>query len=196
MWEFTKIFSSSDNLYKFLFVGGISMVFVALFYPLSKQHELELNKNNLEFEVELLSNETDLLKRKVENLRIYNKKVNSILDSLKLNFFETDSIQKKSINQRINSLSISYDSLYNKTEYLIQNSKISNIKLNYNVKKVQILSSHIITYRWYTYFLFFIGFVFGWIGLIGWGIATFKTDKIRNQQISKNQLELDAMEKK
>ena len=62
--ELSSLFSwNTDNLFKFLFINGIVLVVISLFYPLQKQQELELEKIKYDQKVELIN-------LKITNLKI------------------------------------------------------------------------------------------------------------------------------
>jgi len=196
MWEFTKIFSSSDNLFKFLFVGGISMVFVAMFYPLRKQHELEIQTNQFEMEKALLSMKILDLEKKVNSLKALDQHLNKQLDSLnKLIKKSTKTIQIQKLKLEGKKLIVEFDEKNLVGKNYGQDLSIDNIKLKYSGKAIDILQQQSNSYKSYTCLLKTLGWLTFLIGLIGWCYATYKTEKLREQQIEKNQRDLDKGKK-
>lgn len=196
MWDFTKIFSSSDNLYKFLFVGGISMVFIAMFFPLQKQHELQIEKNKFDLESALLLNKIDQTKKKAAELKRVHSEISLRLDGLSKNYEKKNKSDKFQISKEATDLEKEFNEAKKIIVELINQNKEDNIRLEYNGKSVIILDEQIETYRAYTLWLKTIGFIIGLIGLIGWTGSTVRTEKIRKQQIAKNQIEIDELNAK
>lgn len=190
MWDFTKIFTNSDNLFKFLFVGGISMVFVAMFYPLKQQHELELKCNDFHLEKALLDIKIKELKSEVKELEQAFKQTNNALDSLGLLMKKSGNHNKIEISKTAINLEKEYNEALKQMQKKISDESIEKTKLEFNGKSLLILDDQIHTYRTYTAFLIGIGIILSLIGLAGWSWSTWLTEMLRKQQYLKNDMEL------
>jgi len=66
--DLSSLFAGVDNLFKFLFIGGLVMLMTSMFYPLQKEQELEIEINNYNKEVKLLNRELSELKEEIAKL--------------------------------------------------------------------------------------------------------------------------------
>ena len=66
----------SENLYKYLFIGGLGLIILALFYPLDKRYGLACQKDLYNKEICLANLDIDDLKKDVQklsdNIEVYN----------------------------------------------------------------------------------------------------------------------------
>ncbi len=197
MWEFTKVFSSSDNLFKFLFVGGVSMIFVALFYPLKQQHELQLKYNEFNLEKALLGNKIQKIKDKVSTLTKLHPSVNNELDSLAAILAKAKTqVEKEKIRKIAFKIEENFKSDRELINKLIEENKVDNIKLSNNAESLLILDGQISTYKTYTSFFWVTGLCIGVLGLLGWIYSTYMTIQLRTLQFQKNKLELHKLSSK
>ena len=65
-----SLFSGSDNLYKHLFIGGLGMIILSLFYPLEKEFQLSTQKDNYNKEIRLLNTDIEKLKKAVSIIEL------------------------------------------------------------------------------------------------------------------------------
>ncbi|PRZ19575.1 hypothetical protein [Flavobacterium granuli] len=69
MQYLNNFLTGTENLFKLLFINGIVIILIGLFYPLQKRDELQIKISDFNFEVNLLNNEIYNLKIQSENLK-------------------------------------------------------------------------------------------------------------------------------
>ncbi|WP_395061341.1 hypothetical protein, partial [Flavobacterium sp.] len=113
-------FLNTDNLYKFLFSGGILMIVFSLFYPIEKKQLLELEINNFNKQTELLNNDINLLNVEVNQLKSTSKETLNTLEKLQKTKNDVNQIQ---VSKEISKIKDNY----NKTFYRIKSHQQETI---------------------------------------------------------------------
>ena len=181
--DFTSLLAGVDNLFKFLFIGGLAMLFTAMFYPLQKEQDLEIEINTYNKEVKLLNRDLDDLKMEVDKLNRSSKDVRIRLEALKNQSKSTSARivlehQIKDIKAEFKS---NYDSLYKKK----QTTEIKEIMLEFNNNKIIVLKKYSDDYSSYATQLKGWGICFIVTGLIGWVISTINVERLKLKEIKK-----------
>ena len=159
--ELSSLFSwNTDNLFKFLFINGIVLVVISLFYPLQKQQELELEKTKYDQKVDLLNLKISNLKKEVIDFNTISRKDESKINRLK-------SLPKNITNDsKIKELKISFNRTYKSLFDLREKLKIENINLKGDKAKIKLLIKHAEEYRQYSNWFFRAGLFYFFIFLI------------------------------
>lgn len=176
-------FLNTDNLYKFLFSGGIFMIVFSLFYPIEKKQLLELEINNFNKQAELLNNDINSLNIEVNRLKTTSKETLKTLEKLEKT--------KNAANQHQVSKEISIiKDKYNKTFFRIksyqQETILKSINLKYNKSKIEIMQNHVETFNFYSWFLLIFGVLFAVVGLKYWFKSTQNTEKLKLKELNKS----------
>jgi hypothetical protein len=170
------ISQSTENIFKFLFINGLVLIGVGMFYPLQISNDIDLKIVDYNKKVNLLNNEISVLANDIDNL---DKLVESRI-----------SISKKLVEKRNNTLSLS-----EKAEIA---EKISDMKLETNksfqqIKKneqeqdkntiivkgdlqvVSHLEAQQKVYDTYCTVFLVVGILLGLFGFLGWAVTTYYT---------------------
>jgi preprotein translocase subunit Sss1 len=182
--DLSSLFAGVDNLFKFLFIGGLVMLMTSMFYPLQKEQELEIEINNYNQEVKLLNRDLGELKTDINNLNISAVKVESHLKSL-AKLHSRNKSKDASITLEIKGIKDgfknSYDTLYKKK----QTTEIKEILLEFNKSKITLLRKYANAYDDYAEKLKYWGIGFMAIGLIGWVISTVNVERLKIKELRK-----------
>lgn len=163
---------NADNLFKFLFLNGLVMIAVGLFYPLQKSNDLEIRI--LEY-----NKKTELLEQDIIGLRDDSKNLNAIVDS-RIKLAESlvekrKSLKSKSaisdINNQISELKLKTNLSYQEIKKNEDNITENQVNLKGEKKVIETLNKQVQVYDSYCIWLLFVGIFLGIIGFIGW-IAT------------------------
>lgn len=179
--DFTS-FLNIDNLYKFLFSGGILMIVFSLFYPIEKKQLLELEINNFNKQTELLNNDIILLNIEVNQLKSTSKETLKTLEDLQLTKNESNKIK---VSKEISKIKDNYNKIFYKIKNHQQETNLKNINIKYNKTKIEIIQNHICTFNFYSWFLLIFGILFAGFGLIYWFISTQNTEKLKIKELNK-----------
>ncbi|WP_310595111.1 hypothetical protein [Flavobacterium sp.] len=178
--EMSSLFSwNTDNLFKFLFINGIVLVVISLFYPLQKQQELELEKIKYDQKVELINIKISNLKNEMETFNLTSKAIELKIDSLK----------KISINlntsNKIKTLKEQFNSTFNNIDKLKKDIEIEELNIKSDKAKIKILIKHAEEYRQYSNWFFRAGLISFFIGLIGWSWMTLVNESFKKEELKK-----------
>ena len=159
--DFMSFFSGSDNLYKHLFIGGLAIVVLSLFYPLEKENALREKKDICNKEIRTLNHEIKHLD-------------GSTTDILELSKTYQETLSKLPKKKRFNKLRKSVqDNLTKQIDFLKKEREqieIKKINIEYSYDAIKTLDSHIQSYHRYTSIFFWFGIIFTIAGVIGWFI--------------------------
>ncbi|MEO3403242.1 hypothetical protein AAFN85_05035 [Mucilaginibacter sp. CAU 1740] len=183
--DFSSLFSASDNLYKFLFVGGIVMICFSMVYPLQKKQELEIEINTYNKEAEFLNRDIEVLQAKIADCRGLKTTTMSNIRALKASKSNKKSLQVKEIDKRIDSIKRTFSQNVDNLEKDIQQVKVKDIILKYNKTKIRLLQDHSDTYDCYSIWLLISGVITGIIGLFFWSISTRNSEILKKEEIMK-----------
>lgn len=174
--DISSFIPSTDNLFKFLFVGGLLCIVFAIVYPLEKQQRIELEVNVYNKQVELVNKEISALysdtKKLVED---YNVKKKSLINLYK----------SKAKESEINLLEDQIDSLLSENSDKQLKLNTTSIVLKYEKERIKLLQGHISSFSWYRLALIVAGTFFTLMGLILW----YKSSKV-NAQLQECELKL------
>jgi hypothetical protein len=159
--------SNSDNLFKFLFIGGIMMFIVAMLYPLQKEQEIELEKIAHNKEVNLLNLEIKQIDKESEEISDFVDKQDSIINILK---------KEKGTQGKIKSIKKTINDKHTAIKKSVKQRDIKVVVLEFNKKKIETLESHLNEYNSYTNFLYWGGLIIAIFGLLGWSLSTGLTE--------------------
>jgi hypothetical protein len=178
--DYLNSLSNSDNLFKFLFLGGIMMVLVAMVYPLQKKQEIEIEIVAFNKEVHLLNLEIEELSTKVNAANAKSNKTYTTLDSLS---------NIKGTSKEIERIKKEFNLEYNKIEIKKREQEIKLVVLDFNKRKIEVLKKHAVTYNSYSNKLLTWGIIILILGFIGWTILTVQSIKLKISEIRKNNRE-------
>ena len=162
--DLLQLFTGSENLYKYLLLGGIGLLMVSLFYPLNKRYELECQKD-------LYNKEITLLNHFIDNLNIEAKEAEAnsqkVIDSIK-----TNKVKDSKIKERLKNASlIEIDSVFKKREEVT----VKQITVDYNKARILTLQKHIQDFVKYESLFFWSGIICALAGIIGWFLLMRKS---------------------
>ena len=175
-------FLNTDNLYKFLFSGGILMIVFSLFYPIEKKQLLELEINNFNKQTELLNNDISLLNVEVNQLKSTSKETLKTLEKLQKTKNEFNQVQ---VSKEISKIKDNYNRIFYKIKDHQQETILKNINIKYNKTKIEIIKNHISTFNFYSCFLLIFGILFAGFGLIYWFKSVQCTEKLKIKELNK-----------
>lgn len=173
--DLTALFPSTDNIYKFLFMGGIFMVVFALVYPLEKENNISIEINNHNKQVELLNVEIKEVSKQVNDLIKLTNKTSDELEKLKKS-------NNKSLIENVKS---EYNKSFAKVKQKEQEVSTKEIVMRYDKSKIEILQKQLDSFSLYKNILLIVGSIFAIVGLIFWIKLTCKTEKLMSKEINK-----------
>ncbi|WP_184544127.1 hypothetical protein [Mucilaginibacter sp. FT3.2] len=183
--DVSSLFSGVDNLFKFLFIGGLVMLLTSMFYPLQKEQELDIEINSYNKEVKLLNRELGELRLDVSKLNKSSSEILAELRTLKQGERTKSKLKKSSITKQIKDIKANfktnYDSLYKRK----QTTEIKEIVLDFNKSKIILLKKYSDSYGDYTSKLTWWGIAFIVIGLVGWIISTITAELLKIKELKK-----------
>ncbi|MBY0485741.1 MAG: hypothetical protein K2P85_00900 [Flavobacteriaceae bacterium] len=178
--ELSSLFSwNTDNLFKFLFINGIVLVVISLFYPLQKQQELELEKIKYDQKVELINLKICKLKNEVESFNSTSKTIEIKIDSLK------KMTKDSKISNSIKDLKIQFNSTFSRISKAKDKLDIEDLNIKSDKSKIDVLVKHAEEYRQYSTWFFRGGLISFFIGLFGWGWMTYVNENFKNEELKK-----------
>lgn len=178
--EISSLFSwNTDNLFKFLFINGIVLVVISLFYPLQKQQELELEKIKYDQKVELINIKIFNLKKEMESFNLASKTIELKIDSLKKIFGNLKT------SNNIKTLKEQFNRTFNNIDKSKKDIEIEELNIKSDKAKIKILIKHTEVYRQYSNCFFWGGLISFFIGLIGWSCMTFVNESFKMEEFKK-----------
>jgi hypothetical protein len=164
--DLLSILTSSENLYKYLLIGGIGMLILSLFYPIDKRYELSQKRDLYNKEINLLNFEIEQLKKKTTDLKEISSNTIHFLDSINNND-KGDLKVRKNLKESFNS---QLDSLQKSRVEI----SVKEIEVNYNKQQILTLESNIQDFVKYENIFFWAGIIFAIAGIVGWFILMKK----------------------
>lgn len=178
-----SIFPSSDNLYKFLFMGGIFMVAFSFIYPLEKKQRIELEINLYNKQITLLNEEIKVLNDEVESLKIKTKETIETLELIKSS--KESTIASKQIKE--------VQEIYNKAFYTTKAKEneitTKDIILKYEKSKIVLLENQVNSFSIFRWLFLTIGTTFTIFGLWNWNRSTKISTEIQRLELEKKKRE-------
>jgi hypothetical protein len=171
------ITTSTENLYKFLFINGTVYLVISLFYPLQKRDELMLKVIDYNEKVELLNFEIEKVKSDVDQFKLFSNLMVSEIDSLKLTGKKNLSLTK--VKQK------EYNDKFDLLEQRKDDLKRKNISLEASNEKIKELKRQSETYKTYTLWLSISGVVCLVFGFLGWFKNTRTMAEINEETLKK-----------
>lgn len=181
------ISSSAENLYKFLFINGIILVLVSMFYPLKQKHDIELKVSNYNNRVEILNYK---IKSQKESIIYFKKKSNKTIKTL-------DSLSKENKAKHVSVITntkIDFNRALDSMKFIKRRLDLNNLELQGDKKSIKILINQAKTYEEISCYLLYFGIGSFLVGLWGWSRATNVLDKIKRAEL--DNLKLENEEKK
>ena len=175
--EISSLLPNSDNLYKFLFMGGIFMVVFSFIYPLEKKQKLELDVIVYNKQIALLNNDILELNAEVNNLKKISKESLVNLNKTKELKVRTEAIAK------IKEIQDKYNKEFIETKSKENEIITKNIILIYEKARIELLKEHINDFCFFRWIFLIIGSIFTVFGLIRWYILTLLSEKIQKKQL-------------
>ena len=170
------ISTSTENLYKFLFINGMILVILSMFYPLDQKNKIELDKIEHNKNIDLLNKQISFLKNDVFEAQKKSNETLIFLDSLsKINTLEA----KAKIKIRKDAFNSSIDSL----KRIKENIDLKIINVESNRRKIIELSKQADNYSRYSIFFLIFGIIFFIVGLFGWYRGTKSLDELTKLEI-------------
>jgi hypothetical protein len=153
--DLLSLLTGSENLYKYLFVAGIGMIVLALFYPLDKEYDLACKRDTYNKEINLLNYEIEKLKDSAAKVE---KDYSSLVD--KYNQSKTK-IEKVALKENFD---LRYKGLLDSRK----NIEVKQINLDYDKQAILTLQAHINDYEKYEWWFYIFGSLFTIGGTVGW----------------------------
>lgn len=179
-----SIFPSSDNLYKFLFMGGIFMVAFSFIYPLENKQKIELEINLYNKQIELLNEEISQLNKDVDKLKVNTKETLKKLESIK-----KSNINKASSSKEIKEIQENYNIEFHTIKSKETEVLTKNIILKYEKDKIGLLLNHINSFSIFRWLFLVVGSIFSITGLLFWWRSTRVSTEIQNLELQKRKKE-------
>jgi len=149
----------SDNLYKYLFIGGLGLIILSLFYPLNKKYEYTCQKDDYNNTVKLLN--YDILKFQ-NSTEQFSQQSNQIIA-------ESERLKKTGENpKRVALLKDSFEKQYALIKSYRDTIDRKKLAIEYSKVKIDTLNEHIRDFTKYEYIFFYAGIVSAIVGIIGW----------------------------
>ncbi|HZV69819.1 MAG TPA: hypothetical protein VFG10_09750 [Saprospiraceae bacterium] len=176
---------STDNLYKFLFVGGLAVLLFAFVYPLEKLQELQLASNDSGKNQEIYVEESKAFQASSLQFQGEVNRICKLIDSLST---------IKSSTQRISNLKeflLEYKDTYDKLNEEGKALILKNIDGKYEALKINILLHQIDTFNVIFFILVILGSISTSYGFRQWYRSTKEAE---NWQRKRNEAEFKAKE--
>lgn len=181
--DISSIFPSSDNLYKFLFMGGVFMVVFSFIYPLEKKQKIELEINLYNKQITLLNEEVESLNNEVENLRTKSKETIKQLEFIK------SSKDSLTASRQIREIQETYNKEFYATKAKENEITTKDIILKYEKSKIALLENHVHSFSIFRWLFLIIGTVFTIFGLWNWNKSTRISTEMQRLELEKKRRE-------
>jgi len=178
MLDINSFFSGIDNLYKFLTIGGIIMVFTSLVYPLEKEQLIKIEIITNEQEQALLNNEITNTLKAARKLHLKSTSYKTKIDSLKKLDQSKHLFEIKKTQETFN---LSHLKLKEKQTEI----ETKQIIINYHNKRIIQLRKNAQNYSQYTTLLKCIGIASFILGLFFWVKSTYTSEKLKKEELKK-----------
>jgi|GEM_PF-2957940 len=165
--DLLSLLTGSDNLYKYLFIGGLGLIILSLFYPLNRKYEYITQKDLYNHEVKLLNYDIKVLDDATSKLSNESK---SIQDQIK-----TANI-KKDLKAK-NLLKASFFKQFDSITSFRTTIEKKKLAIEFNKARVDTLNNHIKDFTKYETIFFYAGILASLVGIIGWYFIMKKTYK-------------------
>lgn len=162
-----SFFSGSDNLYKHLFIGGLGIVILSLFYPLQK----ETAKRE---QVDLCNKEIKLLNLEIQNLYENVKDIQGLSETYKQTLSSIPKSKKKKYTKLRTAITENFDKQVEILKKQRADIEVKKINKEYNDAALITLEQSISVYHKYTSLFFCVGILFALVGVIGWAYITHR----------------------
>jgi len=179
--DIANLFGNTDNLFKFLFSGGILLVVLSIIYPLQKKQEVELEINAHNEKTKLLNNEIKCLDKDVKSFR----------KETDICFIQLDSLKKLRNNSNYKIISNQIAKVkddYNRNFITLKDKEnellIKKINLEFDKSRIKILNKHLNLYKRYSSWLLTVGILLSIIGLFFWSISTHRSEKLKKRELN------------
>lgn len=177
--DMQSLFSlNTDNLFKFLFINGIVLVVISLFYPIEKEQEFEVIKSDYELKVSMYEKKISVLKKEVQVFNNESIKIEGKIDSYK-------KTNKKENEIKIQSLKNIFNTKLDSLKSIRQEIDIDSIQLVNYQKKVVIFSNQVKKYNSFSTSFLIVGIISFISGLIGWSYMTFVNECFKKEELKK-----------
>lgn len=155
-----SLFTGSENLYKYLFLGGIGMLVLSVFYPLDKRYELSKEIDSYNYEVKLLNNDINAL----------SKKVREVQETTSHAKYSLTLYKSKGEGSAPEALILRDSAIRGIAAALMSRDEIEKKKLQkeYSFSKIQSLQAHLENYKRYELVFFWGGLLSFVIGIWQW----------------------------
>lgn len=173
--DISSLLPSSDNLYKFLFMGGVFMVVFAFLYPIDKKQKIQLEIVNLNSDIKLESYKIEKIRLSLDSIK---KEVNPILEKLTWAKSQKDIKLIKEIQRNFNS---SLDIITAKKNEV----ELKQLEIISEKNKIVLLEKHIKEFESFQFILLIIGPIFIFYGIIKWRKSILVTELIQDIQLRK-----------
>lgn len=184
--DLSSVFPSSDNLYKFLFMGGIFMIAFSFIYPLEKRQKIEIEISLINKQIELLNQEINSLNKSVDALKI---QTNIALEDLKKQNLEKDEIKAK---QRISEIKDAYNKSFYETKAKESEVITKDIIIKYEKQKIELLKNHVSSFSIFRWLFLIVGAFFTLFGLWNWNKSTKVSSELLKLELQKKRSEQNS----
>ena len=162
-----SFFSGSDNLYKHLFIGGLGIIILSLFYPLQKETAKREQKD-------LYNKEIKLLNFEIENLHENVKDIQDLSETYKQTLSSIPKTKKKKYTKLRAAINENFDKQVEVLKKQRADIEIKKINVEYNKDALLTLEQSISAYHKYTSLFFWVGMFFTIVGVVGWTYITHR----------------------
>jgi uncharacterized protein (UPF0333 family) len=182
--DFSSLFPSTDNLFKFLFLGGLIMILTAMIYPLQKSQEKEIEILSHNQQVAILNKESLTLRKNVLEIRTVLRAGIKTCESLRKSMHPGNPSNKQ-IRNKISNIQAEINSSVQ--ELRNQNYELEKkiITINFNKQKIVLLQKYVKIYESYSRWFLCIGIPISTLGLFFWSLSTIKTERLKTRELNR-----------
>lgn len=173
--DISSLLPSSDNLYKFLFMGGVFMVVFAFLYPIDKKQKIQLEIVSLNSKIAVERYKIKKIKFSIDSI---NREVKPTLERLNKAKGENNSILINGVKRQFN---ISLDII----SRIKNEAELKQIEISSENNKILLLENHIKEFEKFQLILLILGPIFTIYGLVKWRKSILTTELIQDIQLKK-----------
>jgi hypothetical protein len=159
------LFPITDNIFKYLLTVGIALLFFALIYPLQKQQQVELQRNEALAKERVLGIDISVMESNIANLKGSLPHTQHWIDSIKKQKTKTNSA---AIDKAISDTISVFERKKQEASTQIQSLQKNQIQQESEREKIKITSKHIWQFFLFKMAFIVIGAIFTLTGLYFW----------------------------
>ncbi len=168
------ISQSTENIFKFLFINGLVLIGVGMFYPLQISNDIDLKIVDYNKKVNLLNNEISVLANDIDNLDKLVESRISISKKLVEKRNNTLSLSEKAeIAEKISDMKLETNKSFQQIKKNEQEQDKNTILVKGDLQVVSHLEAQQKVYDTYCTVFLIVGIFLGVFGFLGWAITTY-----------------------